>query len=52
MKEIVTIMAAITAMALIGFGMYGFVHNLQLWGAPMVAGMLAGGFTLAVAHNL
>jgi hypothetical protein len=52
MKEITTIMAAVTAMALIGFGMYGFVNGIDMWGAPVIAGMFAGGVTLAVAHNL
>ncbi len=52
MKEITTILAAVTAMVLIGCGMYGFIHDLNMWGAPVIAGMLAGAFTLAVAHNL
>lgn len=52
MKEITTILAAVTAMVLIGCGMYGFVHDLKMWGAPLMAGMIAGGVTLCVAHNI
>lgn len=51
MKEIMTVLAGVTAMALIGCAMYGFVNDLKMWGAPMIAGMIAGGITLAAAHN-
>jgi len=52
MKEITTILAAVTAMALIGCGMYGFINDLKMWGAPLIAGMATGALTLAAAHNL
>jgi hypothetical protein len=52
MKNIVTLMACVTAMAMIGFGLYGFVNDLSVWGAPIIGGMIVGGVSLAAAHNL
>jgi hypothetical protein len=51
MKILVTLMACVTAMAMIGFGLYGFTLDLKMWGAPIIGGMIVGGVSLAAAYN-
>lgn len=51
MKAVVTLMACVTAMAMIGFGLYGFTQDFKMWGAPLIGGMIAGGVSLAAAYN-
>lgn len=51
MKVTVTILAVVTAMVMIGFGLYGFTQNLQMWGAPILGGMIVGGLSMTAAYT-
>jgi hypothetical protein len=51
MKVVITLMACVTAMTMIGFGLYGFTLDLKMWGAPIIGGMIIGGVTLVAAYN-
>lgn len=51
MKAAVTLMACVTAMAMIGFGLYSFAHEIKNWGGPLLAGMACGFITMCAAYN-
>lgn len=51
MKVTITILATVTAMVMIGFGLYGFTQNLQMWGAPIVGGMIVGALSMVAAYT-
>jgi hypothetical protein len=51
MKVTITILATVTAMVMIGFGLYGFTQNLQMWGAPIVGGMIVGALSMIAAYT-
>lgn len=47
----ITLMAALTAMALIGVACYGFLHEAKMWGGMLLAGMATGFLTMCAAYN-
>lgn len=51
MKDIITVMAALTAMALIGVACYGFLNDAKMWGGMLLAGMATGFLTMCAAYN-
>lgn len=51
LKIVITLMACVTAMAMIGLGLYGFTQDLKAWGAPIIGGMIVGGVTMTAAYN-
>lgn len=51
LKITVTLLAAAVSAAMIGAGLYGFVHEIKNWGGPLIAGMACGFVTMCAAYN-
>jgi uncharacterized membrane protein len=51
MKITVTLLAAVASIAMIGTGLYGFLHELKNWGPLLLAGMACGFTTMCAAYN-
>lgn len=51
MKAVVTLVAVAASAGMVVVGLYGFLHELKNWGAPMLAGILCGFVTMCAAYN-
>lgn len=51
MKITVTLLAAVASIAMIGTGLYGFLHDLRNWGGVAILGTACGFVTMCAAYN-
>lgn len=51
MKISITLLAATASLAMIGTGLYGYIHDVKSWGGPLLLGTACGFVTMCAAFN-